>query len=293
MHEAINNFIDILVCPVSGSKLFVEEDYLTCDLGHKYEIFENVINFTGKLTTNYDQHWSRFESSPMKINRSEDFFNWSTQRITKKRLNFNVLDLGCGDGNHTPYFSDFRYIGVDISKSIYDLASKHRDSANMIFLKADAFSLPIKNLSIDFIFSFAGVNYFPSYGEQSLSVLLEKLNDILAFDGLAAFWGAGSTSKFSVFAFELYRKSFRNLPGSLQEALLFFGCLLTLFIKNSSNINLFNSPLSHVKEIVSTNLTPNFINYFLDEKWSDLTPKNWSLIDEYKYYCGQLFLKSE
>ena len=77
MHEAINNFIDILVCPVSGSKLFVEEDYLTCDLGHKYEIFENVINFTGKLTTNYDQHWSRFESSPMKINRSEDFFNWS------------------------------------------------------------------------------------------------------------------------------------------------------------------------------------------------------------------------
>ena len=93
MHEAINNFIDILVCPVSGSKLFVEEDYLTCDLGHKYEIFENVINFTGKLTTNYDQHWSRFESSPMKINRSEDFFNWSTQRITKK-IKFNVLDLG-------------------------------------------------------------------------------------------------------------------------------------------------------------------------------------------------------
>ena len=75
----------------------------------------------------------------------------------------------------------------------------------------------------------------------------------------------------------------------LYKKLFCFSDVFNFIYQNSSNINLFNSPLSHVKEIVSTNLTPNFINYFLDEKWSDLTPKNWSLIDEYKYYCGQLF----
>ena len=150
MHEAINNFIDILICPVNSNQLSVEGDYLRSDSGFKYEIFENVINFTGDLTTNYDHHWDKFDSSPLKVNRSEDFFKWSTQRITIEST-INVLDLGCGDGNHTSLFSDYRYIAVDISKSIYDLASKYRKYTNMIFLKADAFSLPIKNKSIDFI----------------------------------------------------------------------------------------------------------------------------------------------
>jgi len=291
MHEAINNFRSVLACPVSGGNLSIEGDYLVSDSGCKYEVFENVINFTGDLSTNYDKHWEKFESSPLKVNRSENFFKWSTQRINEDSSSINVLDLGCGDGNHTPLFNNFKYIAVDISKTIYDLASKHRESNNMIFLKADAFSLPIKNQSVDFIFSFAGVNYFPSYGEQSLNTLLGSLDKILSSKGYAALWGAGSKSKLSVFAFELYRKIYKKSPNSLKDIILFIGCLSASIIKNSSNMNIFNSPIAHVKEIVSTNLTPDYINYFENNSWVDLAPKDWLLIEEYDYYCGQLFQK--
>jgi len=291
MNETINSYISLLKCPKCGSDLSYKDGFVSCNNGHSFEVVGNVINFTGDLKTNYDQHWSNFESSPMKESRSKDFSVWCTQGVTQLDSETTFLDLGCGDGNHTQYFQDCNYIAVDISNSIYSLAAKYTSRRNMIFLKADAFSLPLKNSSVDFIFSFAGVNYFPSYGTQSLQNLLQELDKVLVSDGFAALWGAGATSKFSLLAFETFRRAYRNSPSLLKSMLLYIGCISTLFIRNSANIHPFNSPLKHVKEIVSTNLTPDYINYLFNEKWSDLSPSSWTLLKDYEISCGQLFQK--
>ena len=291
MNETFNSFISLLKCPKCRTDLSYDENFVSCSNGHSFEVSGNVINFTGDLKTDYDQHWSDFESSPMKETRSKDFSEWCTQGITELDSDTTFLDLGCGDGNHTQYFENCNYIAVDISKSIYSLAAKYASNRNMIFLKADAFSLPLKNSSVDFIFSFAGVNYFPSYGTQSLQNLLQELDEVLVNDGFAAFWGAGATSKFSLLAFETFRRVYRNSPSLLKNMLLYIGCISTLFIRNSANIHPFNSPLKHVKEIVSTNLTPDYINYLFNEKWTDLSPSSWNLLKEYEISCGQLFKK--
>ena len=292
MSESISNFIDILCCPLCNCGLSIESSSLVCEGkgSHTFGFQENVIDFTGGLKTEYDQHWSEFQSSPKKDLRCKHFLDWCSQEVELKQQNL-ILDLGCGDGNHTAYFTDKNYIAVDISNSIYSLASRYAEHDNMLFLKADAFDLPLKEKSVDFIFSFAGVNYFPSYGSPSIQSLLAKLDLILTEKSFAAFWGAGANSRFSLLAFQSFRKLYRNSPRLFQNMLLYLGCASTLFIRNSANIHPLNSSLKHVKEMVATNLTPDFINYFFDEKWADLKPNDWELVKEYEIHCGQLFQK--
>ena len=133
MSDTLNNFIDTLCCPCCKKKLHIGNNHLYCAIGHEYQYEKNVINFTNDIVTVYDKHWHKYDSSPLKDKRSEDFFNWSTQFIDYNDIPPTVLDLGCGDGNHTPYFKNYKYIAVDISTSIYDLAFKYRGSCNMIF----------------------------------------------------------------------------------------------------------------------------------------------------------------
>ena len=84
----------------------------------------------------------------------------NTRELMKIHLVLMFLDLGAGGGNHTPLFQYFKYIAVDISKTIYaELASSAAESKNMIFLKAWSFSLQSK--SVNFIFSFNIVIIFP------------------------------------------------------------------------------------------------------------------------------------
>lgn len=63
-----------------------------------------------------------------------------------------VLDLGCGPGNMGEFIRPYseKIIGIDLSINMLKLA---KTKAGHVFLQAVGESLPIKNESIDFIFS--------------------------------------------------------------------------------------------------------------------------------------------
>ena len=49
-----------------------------------------------------------------------------------------VLDVGCGSGNHTHYFCDANYLGIDLSTDyIYAANSKYKEFENISFLLID------------------------------------------------------------------------------------------------------------------------------------------------------------
>jgi SAM-dependent methyltransferase len=289
--KAIQKFTNLLVCPICETSLKIDGNSLLCDNNHRYRIKGNVIDFTLDSSSLYDAHWSKYESSPLKQYRAKHFVEWATSKNKITNHETVILDLGCGDGNHTQFFEGYKYIGVDISNAIYDVASKYIYNEDFIFIKADAFALPIKKGEIDLLFSFAGINYFPSYGRLSLNELMNKLDRIIVNNGNIALWGAGEKSRVSVTIFELIRKFYKISPDLIKLLILNLGCLATMFRTNSANISILNSPLSHVKEIISTNLTPDYINYFTEYKWCDLTPDSWKLLKEYDVYCGQVFQK--
>ncbi|WP_313692187.1 class I SAM-dependent methyltransferase [Halorarum halobium] len=65
-----------------------------------------------------------------------------------------VVELGCGTGANHPHFRDLigpagRYVGVDFSPGVLDVASDRERAAGAAFVRADATRPPIRSASVD------------------------------------------------------------------------------------------------------------------------------------------------
>ncbi|WP_019028125.1 malonyl-ACP O-methyltransferase BioC [Colwellia piezophila] len=91
------------------------------------------------------------------------------------RNDLTVLDLGSGTGFFTDLLASSyqQVIGLDISTEMLNFAKEHRNK-DILWLEADAHKIPLKDNSIDFIYSNLVIQWFDPL-EQAISEMLRVL----------------------------------------------------------------------------------------------------------------------
>ena len=101
------------------------------------------------------KYWDRFYSKKKKFPRST-FANFCKKKfIRNKQKNKKLIDLGCGNGRDTIFFSNKIYsFGVDRSEeAITNLQRKYSSNINLNFKKGDLENLNFKTLGkFDYIY---------------------------------------------------------------------------------------------------------------------------------------------
>lgn len=107
---------------------------------------------------------------------------------TNKRLPQNILDFGCGTGEHTICFANlgYRILGLDIDDDMIEIAEKKMVPSNLKFRQGDFLKLRMTE-KFDLIYSyFYVINYIDDlfYLEQIFKKIYSSLNEngIFAFD---------------------------------------------------------------------------------------------------------------
>jgi malonyl-CoA O-methyltransferase len=88
------------------------------------------------------------------------------------RNDLTVLDLGSGTGFFTDLLASTyeNVIGLDISKSMLNFAKQNRDES-ILWLEADAHDIPLKDNSIDFIYSNLVMQWFDPLDKAIAEIL--------------------------------------------------------------------------------------------------------------------------
>lgn len=92
-----------------------------------------------------------------------------------KREELTVLDLGSGTGFFTDLLATTysQVIGLDISNKMLSFAKSHRNE-NILWVEADAHNIPLKDNSIDFIYSNLVIQWFDPL-DKAISEMLRVL----------------------------------------------------------------------------------------------------------------------
>ncbi len=208
-----NNIIKILYEAESHEDLFLENQpdnnqrikngYLRTSNGNKrYKIDNYILRFIASelYAKNFGYEWRFFNKTQLdshsgtKIskNRWMDITSMKPEDLNDKV----VLEAGCGSGRFLEVVAPFakNLIGVDLSRAI----EVSRDNIineypNVDFIQADLNHIPIKDESIDFIYSIGVLDHTPSTlgGIQALSKKLKP-------GGKIAIWVYGPFPKFTL-----------------------------------------------------------------------------------------------
>jgi len=117
----------------------------------------------------------------------------------------SVLDLGCGNGRLARFLEErwrdrFGYLGIDVSRSLLDLAAARRSAADCRFMRLDLLveGLPaaLPAAPFDLIAVFGVMHHLP--GAANRRALLRRAARLLAPGGLLAvsFWQFGDRERF-------------------------------------------------------------------------------------------------
>lgn len=95
-----------------------------------------------------------------------------------------VLDLGCGNGRLYSALKDknVRYVGIDSSAKLIEIAKTKYQGENLKFLVVEALSLPFSENSFDKVFSIAVLHHIPS--DEFRLEFLKEAGRILKSKGL-------------------------------------------------------------------------------------------------------------
>jgi ubiquinone/menaquinone biosynthesis C-methylase UbiE len=95
--------------------------------------------------------------------------------------NHAILDIGCGVGYFTKFFSDKikMIVGTDVSSHM--IQSAYAMNPNGLFLVAKADAIPLKGKFFDRIFSYGVTQYLPD--EATIERMLDEMSRLLKNDG--------------------------------------------------------------------------------------------------------------
>jgi len=107
--------------------------------------------------------------------------------IKKYGFKKDVLDLCCGSGSYLiPSLSTLKTaIGLDFSKSMLDgfkVNLKNKSPDNLTLLEADATQIPLKNGTVDFVYSYTALYHVPN-----VEMALSESGRVLRSRGYAVF----------------------------------------------------------------------------------------------------------
>lgn len=129
-----------------------------------------TINSYDKTAVDYYKRVSEFELLP----EITEFI-----KIVKK--DGKILDLGCGPGHHSKYFSnlDFKVTGIDLSSEMIKLAK--REFIGLDFRVMDIADLDFEVSTFDGIWASASLLHVP---KNNIKIILKKIQKILVNNGL-------------------------------------------------------------------------------------------------------------
>jgi len=156
----------ILICPkckapiqFSGDSL---EKRLACEHGHTFSMMHNVADLSGV-------------TAPKKVHRTAKLYGklWETETVTPSRWHYHDmqavipkkmvigkvgLEIGCGSGFDTYWMAkenpDVDFVSLDLSDGVYQARARTKNLKNVNIIKASATSIPIKDDTFDFAYSF-------------------------------------------------------------------------------------------------------------------------------------------
>jgi SAM-dependent methyltransferase len=89
-----------------------------------------------------------------------------------------VLDVACGPGNFTRAFAEMvpggAVIGLDLSKTMLERAARDTEADNVVYVRGDITSLPLRAASADAVCCFAALHLFDA-PERALDVMAAAL----------------------------------------------------------------------------------------------------------------------
>lgn len=94
-----------------------------------------------------------------------------------------IIDLGCGNGRNFQLFNSKYLIGIDNSSEFLEIARKKKNEENgaVQFILSDMKKLPLREASIDSIFSIAALHHVKS--NKARQLLVNQLHGILKNGG--------------------------------------------------------------------------------------------------------------
>ena len=155
----------MIVCPEClNSRLKDQINNILC-LSCKKEYFKKnkFIDFTSSNSNNTEdianKLWGEdlfnklFSTPKHYINIKNEF-----QDDWRNFLKGKLIEIGCGSGSDTKYFSDFSNIthvtSIDIGKNTYNLYKYFKNRMNINIYRASALSLPFSNNNFDILYSY-------------------------------------------------------------------------------------------------------------------------------------------
>ena len=95
-----------------------------------------------KILFNNKKFWNKFYNKKSLIIQPSNFSKFIKKNFFKKKSIKNVLEIGCGNGRDTFYFSKYvkKIVSIDSSKqAIIKNKNDERMKSNIIFLKKNIF----------------------------------------------------------------------------------------------------------------------------------------------------------
>jgi len=134
----------------------------------------------------YTEKWTKEERRAMQVTQYYTYTNFFIRNFTlwghrackklRKCGKEQVIDLGCGTGEHFPYIHSKKIIGVDVNEDRIWIARKRFPYVDI--RKEDIFNLSFKDNSVDSIVSVGTLEHL-----DPLEDALKEINRIMTFDG--------------------------------------------------------------------------------------------------------------
>ncbi|PZR99800.1 MAG: hypothetical protein DLM67_02990 [Candidatus Nephthysia bennettiae] len=189
--------IPLLICPSCGHGLSAagtgappDEGALRCEAGHVFPVRNGVPRFvdSDRYASNFAFEWTVHDTTQLdndERQESEAAFREKTGFSPDDLRGSLVLDVGCGMGRFTDVASRWgaTVVGVDLTAAVDSAAANLGARPNVQLMQADAFSLPLRERSFDFVFSIGVLHHTPS-----TRAAFERLPRLLKPGGRIAIW---------------------------------------------------------------------------------------------------------
>lgn len=135
------------------------------------------IDFKKTTIKSYDETAEEYEQAVNSFNILPELNIF----ISKLNKGDSILDLGCGPGHHSKYFSDLGYnvIGIDLSKKMISIAK--RKFSNIDFRVMDMYNLNFEHDIFNGIWASASLLHTK---KKDLQLILKELNLLLKNKGI-------------------------------------------------------------------------------------------------------------
>jgi SAM-dependent methyltransferase len=175
----INDFLDILRCPLSGDRLTLDRCMLVTSSGtHRYRVSPEGIPLFAESFLSPDaqaqrHHYNKIVAAyiaNLEYPHTQEYLGY-LDRATLDAIGDSdlgtVAELCCGRGEALKLFGARArtYIGVDVSENMLQSTLKMHDHPHAIFVQADATRAPLAPDSVDTVIMLGGVHHVPARAE--------------------------------------------------------------------------------------------------------------------------------